>query len=111
MAIKKHGGRSLKKLIIRLNIDGKKRKFKASKFVSSEVFRRTLELEDDLNKGRDPYMIFNKCYPLICEIFGNKFTSSQLQKAVDIRDILPLAYAAIDHVIEQMRLRNKLKEK
>lgn len=94
----------LQKHSITLNINGKTKKFKAPKFISSDVFQKTMQLEKDFDDNNEAYLIIEKCYPLICEIFGNQFTLFQLQKGLDVREVLPATCAAIDHVINHMEL-------
>ncbi|MBX4373360.1 hypothetical protein K4G95_24225, partial [Mycobacterium tuberculosis] len=74
----------MKKLSLTLRIEGKKKRFRAPKFVSSDVLPKSLDLEDNIDKMKNPQIVFQKCYPLICEIFGNQFTPSQLQKGIEV---------------------------
>ncbi|PLR79700.1 hypothetical protein CVD25_06500 [Bacillus canaveralius] len=98
----------MKNLKIHLIIDGKKKKFKAPKFISGSVFQKTMELERVLDNIQDYNIVFEKLYPLICDVFGNQFTPEQLRKGVDIREIIPLANSVTDHVICHMQLSNKI---
>ncbi|WP_203332636.1 phage tail assembly chaperone G [Planococcus beigongshangi] len=97
----------MKKLTIRLNISGKEKRFTAPKMVTGAVFQKTLKLEKDFDKRRDPEYLFNEYYPFLCAIFGHQFTEEQLKDGYDIREILPMASRAIDHVIEEMELNPK----
>lgn len=94
----------MKKLSIRLNINGKEKRFTAPRMVTGSVLKKTLELNENFDKRRDPEYIFNEHYPFICSVFGHQFTVEQLEKGYDVREILPMAIKAIDHVIEEMEL-------
>ncbi|WP_404336429.1 phage tail assembly chaperone G [Planococcus rifietoensis] len=94
----------MKKLTIRLHIDGKEKRFTAPKMVTGSTFKKTLQLERQFDQRRDPEYIFNEHYPFICSVFGYQFTEEQLERGYDVRDILPMATKAIDHVIEEMEL-------
>lgn len=98
----------MNKLTITFNIKGKRKKFKAPKSISSSVFKQTLELEKDLQAFRDEAIIFKKCFPLICEVFGNQFTPEQLEKGLDIRKVVHVTNEVVDYVIHQMRISNNV---
>lgn len=94
----------MKKLTIRLNINGKEKKFTAPKMVTGSVLQKTLKLSNDFDERRDPEYLFNEHYPFICAVFGHQFTLEELENGFDYREVLPMASKAIDHVIEEMDL-------
>ena len=94
----------MKKLTIRLHVDGKEKRFTAPKMVTGSVFQKTLQLEENFDKRRDPAYMFQELYPFICGVFGHQFTEEQLKNGFDVREILPMTDKALNHVIVEMEL-------
>lgn len=93
-----------KRLTIYLKINGKKKRFRAPEFVSSEAFFRVLKLKQDLEANEDFLIVYEQFFPLICEVFANQFTVDQIRKGVDAREVMNLANIVADHVIERMEM-------
>lgn len=102
--IYKKGCEKVKKLTIRLHVEGKEKRFTAPKMVTGSVFQKTLKLERLFDERRDPDFIFDEYYPFICAVFGHQFTVKQLEEGYPFREILPMAEKAIDHVMVEMEL-------
>ena len=94
----------MKKLTIRLHIDGKEKRFTAPRMVTGSVFQKTLQIDENFDKRRDPEYMFQELYPFICGVFGHQFTEEQLKNGFDVREIYPLTVKAINHVIVEMEL-------
>lgn len=97
----------MKKLVIRIYIDGKVKKFTAPRFVSWDTFNKTMVLQKAFNAMQPNEVLLPKCYPMLCSIFGHQFTVEQLQKGYDMSEILKKTNEALDYVITVADLSRK----
>lgn len=97
----------MKKLVIRVFVDGKVKKFTAPRFVSWDTFNKTVSLNKLFNSNTPNDVLIPKCYPMVCSIFGHQFTVEQLQKGYDMKEILKKTDEALDYVIAVADLSRK----
>lgn len=89
----------MRKLVIRVFVDGKVKKFTAPRFVSWDTFDRVMELQREFNAHVPNEILLPKSYSLLCSIFGHQFTVEQLQQGYDMSKLLLKTNEALDYVI------------
>ena len=97
----------MRKLVIRVYIAGKVKKFTAPRFVSWDTFNKTMMMQKEFNSKVPNEVVLPKCYPLMCSIFGNQFTVEQLEQGYDMKEILLKTSEALDYVISVADLSTK----
>ncbi|MGO1059350.1 phage tail assembly chaperone G [Planococcus sp. FY231025] len=97
----------MRKLVIRLYVDGKVRKYTAPRYVSWNTFDETMALQKVFNSNISNQELILKCFYLVCSIFGHQFTVEQLQKGYDIKEILKKTSEALDYVISTADISRK----
>lgn len=89
----------MRKLVIRVFVDGKVKKFTAPRFVSWDTFNKVMEVRKELNSDMPNEVLIPKSFPLLCSIFGHQFTVEQLERGYKMEELLLKTDEAIDYVI------------
>ncbi len=95
----------MKPIVLTLEIAGKKKRFKATKEVTTAILMKSLELEDALKYEIKAIPKLYACSSYICSVFGNKFSEEDLQRNVTYTRIVPLAHEVMDYVVEIAELK------
>ncbi|MBT2569842.1 hypothetical protein [Planococcus sp. ISL-110] len=88
----------MKKLVIRVYVEGKVKKFTAPRFVSWDTFRQTMALQKLFDSNAPNEALIPQCYPIICSIFGHQFTVEQLERGYSVEEILKKTGEALHYV-------------
>ena len=97
----------MRKLVIRVYVEGKVKKFTAPRFVSWDTFNKTMELNKMFNSNISNEELIPKCFSVMCSIFGHQFNEEQLQRGYAVKEILLKTDEAITYVMSTAELSRK----
>lgn len=88
----------MKRFALTLKLDNKKKHFKPLKEVTIDVLNHSIQLENMLKAKVDRYQALNQCLQYVCAVFGHRFTLQDLERNVEVDEIIPLTMKTIEYV-------------